>query len=214
MKQIFKRKKQLGVLQLRSREATTGTKTRSMWGPKVVSDVCVQFVDKNLHQVLCLLVTVVLGDDDYQDYNSDDVASEQLDGQEAEEHPLSHSHLHFGPRSSIQPLPSLQPALPAGPLVGSTRLGVVDHGPAVRVGHHGGVGHRHAAAGHAHSVGGHAGHDLFIVSDRANGTGSSGGKRSGDCAISYELACANGPGQAGDGKSVLECPPGEEEVKL
>ena len=180
-------------------------------GPKG-SFRCVQFLDKNLHQVLCLLVTVVLGDDDYQDYNSDDVASEQLDGQEAEEHPLSHSHLHFGPHSSIQPLPSLQPALPAGPLVGSTRLGVVDHGHAVRVGHHGGVGHRQAAAGHAHSVGGHAGHDLFIVSD--NGTGSSGGKRSGDCAISYELACANGPGQAGDGKSVLECPPGEEEVKL
>ena len=116
-------------------------------GPKG-SFRCVQFLDKNLHQVLCLLVTVVLGDDDYQDYNSDDVASEQLDGQEAEEHPLSHSHLHFGPHSSLQPLPSLQPALPAGPLVGSTRLGVVDHGPAVRVGHHGGVGHRHAAAGH------------------------------------------------------------------
>ena len=159
---------------------------------------------------------MVLGDEDYQDYSSepdsDYGSSEQSDNEEAEEHPLSHSHLHFGPRSSIQPLPSLQPALPAGPLVGSTRLGVVDHGPAVRVGHHGGVGHRQAAAGHAHSVGGHAGHDLFIVSD--NITGSSGGKRSGDCAISYELACANGPGQAGDGKSVLECPPGEEEVKL
>ena len=112
--------------------------------------------------------------------------------------------------------------------------GVVNHGPALRVGHHGGVGHRHVGAGHGHSAGGHAGHDLFIISDGGggggngnggggNGGGSDGGGSSGGfgggggggggaCSISYELACANGPGQSGDGKSVLECPSGEEEV--
>jgi len=156
---------------------------------------------------------VVLGDEDYEDYNSDY-------GGEAEEHPLSHSHVRFGPATPVQALPSLQPALAAG--LGSP-VGVVNHGPALRVGHHGGVGHRHIGAGHGHSAGGHAGHDLFIIGDGggggggneggSNGGGSNGGGGGGGgCAISYELACANGPGQSGDGKRVLECPSGEEEV--
>ena len=170
---------------------------------------------------------MVLGDEDYQDYSSDYEASEQSDGEVAEQHPLSHSHLQFGPSTSVQALPGLQPALAAGALVESVPVvGVVGHGPALRVGHHGGVGHRHVGAGHGHSAGGHAGHDLFIISDaggrggEGNGNGESsgaggsngGGGGGGACVISYELACANGPGQSGDGKSVLECPSGEEEV--
>ena len=171
---------------------------------------------------------MVLGDEDYQDYSSDYEASEQSDGEDAEQHPLSHSHLQFGPSTSVQALPGLQPALAAGALVESVPVvGVVGHGPALRVGHHGGVGHRHVGAGHGHSARGHAGHDLFFISDGGGGNGNSGGGNDGSsgaegsngggggggaCVISYELACANGPGQSGDGKSVLECPSGEEEV--
>ena len=163
---------------------------------------------------------IVLGDEDYQD--TDYEASEQLDDQ-AENHPLSHSHVHFGRASA---LPSLQPALAAGALVEPAAVvvgapvGVVNHG---HVGHHSVVNH-----GHGHSAGGHAGHDLFVVSDGgggggngngggangggANGGGGAEGGGGGACTISYELACANGAGQSGDGKSILDCPAGEEEV--
>ena len=175
---------------------------------------CCNHVEQS-HQVLCLLLPIVLGDEDYQD--TDYEASEQLDDQ-AENHPLSHSHVQFGRASA---LPSLQPALAAGALVEPAAVvvgapvGVVNHG---HVGHHSVVNH-----GHGHSAGGHAGHDLFVVSDGgggggggANGNGgganSGGGGGGGACTISYELACANGAGQSGDGKSILDCPAGEEEV--